>query len=168
MSGLFTCTFFAPGTPRPKGNLSVVPIGRPHIVAGGRRAWEFRHLAVKEDPKRDKLLRPWMRAIQIAARPHCPKVPMGGPVEVCVTFFFAKPGNPICTGWPIGREGDVDKYQRAVGDALEQCGMFANDKQIVHWNSWKRFGQPGAQITVRALEPEPEQLELAPRRGGKP
>jgi Holliday junction resolvase RusA-like endonuclease len=166
--GTEVCSFFAPGIPRPKGNLSAVPIGKPHMVAGGRRAWEFRHLAVKEDPKRDKLLRPWMRAVQAAALQHRPSTPLTGPVEVRVVFYFEKPKKPTCAGWPLGREGDVDKYQRAIGDALEQVGMFKNDKQICRWVAEKRFGEPGAQITVLALEAEPEQLELAARRDEQP
>ena len=165
---MFTCTFTASGTPRPKGNLSAVPIGKPHIVAGGRRAWEFRHLAVKEDPKRDKLLKPWMRAVQAAALQHRPSTPLTGPVEVRVVFYFERPKKPACAGWPLGREGDVDKYQRAIGDSLEQVGMLKNDKQIVRWVAEKRFGTPGATVTVRALEPEPEQLQLAAPAAEKP
>jgi Holliday junction resolvase RusA-like endonuclease len=160
---VFTCTFTASGIPRPKGNL----VG---IRAGNR-------CLVTEAAKHSKLLKPWMAELRRAALPHLRGEPLTGPLEVEVEFRFPRPANPICAGYPLGTEADVDKLQRAVGDALQHTvrkgrlvfpGLWRDDKTIVRWVASKVFGEPGAQITVRALEPEPEQLQLAAPAAGKP
>jgi len=148
-------TFTAIGIPRPKGNLVGIRVGN--------------RCAVTEAAKHSKLLKPWMAELRRAAFPHLRGEPMTGPLEVDVEFRFPRPANPICESHPLGTEADVDKLQRAVGDALQRtirkgrlvfAGLWKDDKQIVTWIARKRFGSPGATITVRPLGPEPEQLNM--------
>jgi len=175
--GTEICSFFAPGIPRPKGNMIGMEMGK------GRN----RKIITIEKPVHAKKLKPWTESIRRAAAPHMPSTPLLGPVEVGVVFYFPKPGNPKNGNLPVGSEADVDKLLRALGDAGQETwekikkhgvvvgkrlvfrGIWKDDKQVVTWlDPQKRFGEPGAQITVRALEPEPEQLKLEVESGRAP
>ncbi|MFB9777298.1 RusA family crossover junction endodeoxyribonuclease [Brevibacterium otitidis] len=50
---------------------------------------------------------------------------------------------------------DLDKLQRAIGDALEQAGVIVDDAGIVEWHARKDWtfedGQPGAFISVERI-----------------
>ena len=52
-------------------------------------------------------------------------------------------------------QGDLDKLQRCVGDAMEQSGVLTNDSRIIHWIATKRYAhpdeQPGAHIHITQI-----------------
>ena len=50
---------------------------------------------------------------------------------------------------------DLDKLQRAVGDALSiNAGLIKDDAQIIEWHARKEYGdQGGVVIQVEFLEP---------------
>lgn len=79
-----------------------------------------------------------------------------GPVIVEVTFYLPRAKNAKKKLFPDTRP-DLDKLQRAVGDALSGIA-YVDDSRIVDWHPRKRFadqwghGRPGAAITVRAAE----------------
>ncbi|MEY8565172.1 RusA family crossover junction endodeoxyribonuclease [Corynebacteriaceae bacterium 7-707] len=130
--------FFVPGTPRPQGS-------KRH-VGGGRMVEQSKHLPA------------WRQALIVAARFAHHGDPITGPVTVRAEFVFPRPKSlkdrpaPPHTSAP-----DTDKLQRAVGDALEQAGVIANDSQITTWFPHKRRARPGedpgAHITVTEGEP---------------
>lgn len=84
-----------------------------------------------------------------------------GPIEVRVRFYFERPksqmrpnGDPRpdapahCT-----RRIDVDKLQRAIGDALTDS-IIEDDSLIIQWNAGKEWADTrsaGAFIEVRSL-----------------
>lgn len=86
-----------------------------------------------------------------------------GPVEVVATFVYARPRSHYGTGKNAGKvkpgapmwktsAADLDKLQRAVGDALTQAGVLRDDALIVHWSARKIWGASGfVQLTVRGL-----------------
>jgi Holliday junction resolvase RusA-like endonuclease len=69
--------------------------------------------------------------------------PVAGPVAVAATFYFDRPANPINVDYPLGYEGDLDKLQRNLGDALQRSRVIADDRQITDWVARKRFTSAG-------------------------
>lgn len=82
-------------------------------------------------------------------------------VKVHARFYFPRPKSHYRTGKnahelkpnaPLycSTVPDLDKLQRAIGDALKGV-LLRDDSLIVHWDSSKFYGSPArAQITVEA------------------
>ena len=61
-------------------------------------------------------------------------------------------------GWSLpalpdpATDGDLDKFARNVGDALQDTRVIVDDSQIVHWSAWKAWtpegGVSGIQLDV--------------------
>ncbi len=74
-------------------------------------------------------------------------------VVVVARFFLRPPGRAnfgdICSVKP-----DLDKLQRAIGDALEDAGIVSNDSRIVGWPACpaKIYGDPRTEISVMTLK----------------
>lgn len=79
------------------------------------------------------------------------------PVAVRATFFFQRPRSHYRTGKNshLLKDGysmyktstpDLDKLQRALGDALAQSGLLADDNLIVQWDTRKMWGDRHATI----------------------
>jgi hypothetical protein len=92
--------------------------------------------------------------------PVVPWVPWSGPVAVRLLVWLPRPATGIgaTSAWPdYLRAGDLDKYERNVGDALTDTQVIADDGQVVHWDAWKMWADPsggrhqGVQIDVTAL-----------------
>jgi hypothetical protein len=86
-------------------------------------------------------------------------IPYTGAVSVSAVFsFWPEVGwESHSGGWPDAADiGDLDKLCRNLGDALEQSGLLANDRSIVHWDAWKRWcpeGEgPGVAVLVEAVK----------------
>jgi hypothetical protein len=133
-----------PETARPKGSLK--PRGY-RVVRGKRQPI----LAEQVEGSTDFLIRAAL-AIQEAIRVHevreddsAPRwylpewAPVTGPVEVHALFVFERPADPINVDYPLGYEGDLDKLQRNLGDALQRSRVIADDRQITDWVAQKRF-----------------------------
>lgn len=98
-------------------------------------------------------LRPWRAAVVAAFAPGgVPLVVFPAGVSVTLVVAVSKPKRTKLGPWPIGHgTGDVDKYQRAVGDALTTAGVIGDDSRILRWDASKVFavaGGVGAWITV--------------------
>lgn len=67
------------------------------------------------------------------------RAPYEGPVKVQLRVFIARPARGEYAN-PVGpNHGDTDKFQRAVGDALEAGGVIKNDSQIIRWDAAKCY-----------------------------
>ena len=64
--------------------------------------------------------------------------PLEGPLEVEIDLYP-----------PDRRRRDVDNTQKALLDALEHGGLFLDDSQVVHLNTWKREPIEGGKSFVR-------------------
>lgn len=126
--------FFAPGTPRPQGS-------KRH-VGNGRYIEASRHLTT------------WRYAlITTAKRAHNHRPPITEPVRVTTEFVMPRPkrlrGKPTP---PHTARPDIDKLQRAVGDALTQADIITDDSHITHWTAHKRYANDneteGVHITI--------------------
>lgn len=98
----------------------------------------------------------WRTAVANAARTaHQGRPTIDGPVAVAMTVYVQRPKTTRFKTYPAGPK-DLDKQQRAVGDALTASGVIKDDARIVHWDAWKRWATPetppGALITITELE----------------
>ena len=128
--------FFVPGHPRTQGSKRKLRNGG-FIEAG-------------------KYFPEWRKAVIEEAKKAAP-VTITGAVVVGAEFVFPrpqrlkrKPTTPLVSG------GDVDKLQRAIGDALTIAEAIEDDRFIVEWDRpRKRYaeeGEPtGAHITITPL-----------------
>lgn len=125
---MISYTFFVPGIPRPQGSKTPTRGGGMRESSPGLPAWR--------------------QAVKLAARRAA-----GGelariePIRtaVLVDGTFIVPG--LATDPP-----DTDKLQRAIGDALTDAGVLADDSLITDWKAKKRQGvNPGAHIYIEVL-----------------
>lgn len=107
------------------------------------------------------------------------------PVLIRAAFYFKRPQNHYRTGkhshllrdsaiaYPIGRgSGDLDKHQRALGDALVDAGVLHDDSLIAKWITEKRWADPGellehpgAVVHIDHLQPGlPPRISLTPTK----
>jgi len=145
MTVLLVCTIL--GTPQQQGSKRSLGPGRPSI---------------EDNPK----LRPWradaIAALEAAARTQRGTVtPILDPVHVDVSFVYARPKGHYRTGRnaamlrdsaPLFKASapDLDKLQRALGDALTQAGIVRDDALIVEWSARKLWGTtPHVELTIR-------------------
>lgn len=99
-----------------------------------------------------KKLPGWRKAVIAAAQDAAGPgwEPLDGPLTVHLHVFLARPKTTKYPGVPAGTP-DLDKLQRAVGDALTLAGAISDDARIVSWHAHKRWAvgcEPGARITV--------------------
>lgn len=92
----------------------------------------------------------WRRAIIDAAQHAHQGEPLDGPLTVVLEIRLPNLKRPR---WRKPATGlDLDKLQRAVGDALEKSGVITNDARICRWEAEKHYakdGLPGATITIK-------------------
>lgn len=122
---------FIPGKPRPKGSLKP----QIHRRGNGKMAVTLHDDAASEAWK--LTMTRWILDRSVTFEGYG----FGGPVAVEAVFYFVKtigvngevwPSHD--TPWPMADDiGDTDKLQRNLGDALEQSGLIANDRNIVRW-----------------------------------
>lgn len=103
----------------------------------------------------DKTLPVWRAAViaaaKLAAGPGW--VPIDKAVSVKGEIRIRKPKTTKFDTHPAGPK-DLDKMQRAIGDALESARILTNDARIVHWDISKVWALdvPGIDITITELE----------------
>lgn len=118
------------------------PQGSKRHVGGGRMV------------EMSKKLPAWRKTVTQEARKHAPKQPLDEPVSVQAVFWVPKPHKPRFNVPAV--PSDLDKYQRAIGDALEAAGVLKNDARIVEWSAAKLYADtnnpPGAHITITTKE----------------
>lgn len=141
---------------------------------GSKRAWVNKHTgrAQMREQTHDKI-QLWRQDVKAAATDHIAAspddwAPLEGPLSVDVTFRFPRPKSHHRTGknahllrdrapaYPCTRSvGDLDKCLRSTWDALVTAGLFGDDSQVVHTNTWQVYTAPGelpgARITVTPL-----------------
>ena len=142
MTQLLSCT--VPGTPQAQGSKRSLGLGRPFIETN-------KHLA------------PW-RADAIASlrAEWGSEGPYLDAVKVSAVFVYQRPKSHYRTGRnahllrddaPIFKTSapDLDKLQRALGDALTQAGVLRDDALIVQWGRVSKIWglTPETRLSVR-------------------
>ena len=126
---------YVPGQPQRQGSTAHVGGGKVVNATRGLPRWRKQVLA------------------EARAAYGAPLPEIRGPVMVAMRFDFVPPGRPVHPDYPMGREGDLDKLERAAHDALggsKLKGVFKDDRQVVLNLSAKRFvsGTPGMRLWV--------------------
>lgn len=140
-------SFFVPGEPITEGSVRTFTSGQRVVVTHDRGSeldrWRLRVA----------------RAAEAAARKAGWEPRHDGPVAVTAIFLLPRPKSvPKSRQWPHVKP-DLDKLQRAIGDALspyKRPGVLRDDSRIVEWRASKHYaGDPrmvGAAITVSTVD----------------
>lgn len=116
---------------------------------GSKRAFVVNGRAVLTE--NSAKVKPWREAVVNAAIDAMNgREPLTGPVEVTVTFRLPKP-KTVNRDLPAVRP-DIDKLVRATHDALTTARVYRDDGQVCDMHVRKRYGIPGADITVRVID----------------
>ena len=121
-----------------------------------------RHIGGGRMIEMSKKLPAWRKAVidaaQSAAGPEWER--MRPPLRANLHVFLPRPGRSKFGG-PWGPP-DLDKLQRAIGDALEQAGIITDDAGIVEWHARKDWtlddDRPGAVISIERIPNRVEPL----------
>ncbi len=139
---------FIPGRPRTKGSLKAI------MPRGSRRP------VLVEDHAHSKPWRMLVKRTQWQQMPHLRLAdPYAGPVRVELGFYFAQTGPAAQRlNWPtlnagVNANGDLDKLERNVLDALQDARLLADDCLVVGMSSFKAWAlaQAGLSLRVEAL-----------------
>lgn len=118
-------TFVVLGQPVPQGSMK--------HVGGGR--------IVSKSPK----LKEWREKIAQVVREQAGEPAHPDPVSVTVIFSFNKP-KTVTRKLPTVPP-DLDKLQRAIGDALSiDVKYLQDDAQIIEWHAQKVYGTPAGVV----------------------
>lgn len=131
---------WVPGEPATKGSLkAILPPGRKRPI-------------LVEDNVHSK---PWRRLVAQVAAAHLPAgfVACDGPVEI-VHHFIIAPHASSTWSVPAGHhDGDLDKLQRCVWDALTDAQVWTDDSRVCKSTATKRFGNaPGVWLAVSRMD----------------
>ena len=124
-----------------------------------------RHVGEGRMVESSKRVKPWRRQVAAAYVDHDFGDVLIGPLTLTVYFYLPRPKAHYGTGRNAGAlkpsapaehltMPDLDKLQRAVGDALTRLA-WRDDSQIVAWHAYKHYATTdhpvGAQITIQEL-----------------
>lgn len=140
--------FTVRGTPTAQGSVRAFVRGNRAVVVG------------VSGPLSD-----WRHAIATEARAAMGDTPvLTGPVVVSALFTFSRPPSHLRRDGTVKPAApryprlDLDKLERACGDAISGGVVIADDSQIVAWHAHKAWddeqrGWQGVEIRVREDEP---------------
>lgn len=149
------CSFTVLGDAKPQG--STTTFTRQVRDGSGRTVYK----PVITHSNRESLMQ-WRHDIRTAVQlqaPHLQQALLRGPIAVRVRFELTKPPSVKRRRFPIVAP-DLDKLQRAVGDALEHTVLHC-DSQIVHWDVWKVYTDGRAQAAIDIWQPDEDAVPVA-------
>jgi crossover junction endodeoxyribonuclease RusA len=114
---------FVPGKPVQQGSM----IPRLIWVGGKPKATMHSHASAE--------LKAWRKVIALAVK-NLRHEQIGPYVDVMAIFHMPKPKTTKYPEYPAGTP-DLDKLQRALGDALTESGIVQDDARIVRWHVMK-------------------------------
>jgi Holliday junction resolvase RusA-like endonuclease len=144
-----TLTFFASGIPK----------GQPRPRAFARKFGDKWQARVYDAGTAEN----WKSQIALAVKPHLPPQPLAGPISLTATFNMPRPKGhtrkdgslkPDAPGYHIIKP-DSDNLEKALMDALTQCGVWGDDSQVCVKSIRKVYGvngHTGAAVTIHQLE----------------
>lgn len=139
------------GTSEPEPLLCFLIHGHP-ATQGSKKAFKRgkKIVLVEMDPK----LPEWRAAVTKAAKDAAGPdwKPWDGPVSVRGIIRLPAPRKSKFGEWPAGPP-DLDKLQRAIGDALTNSKVITDDARIVHWDIRKTWAEnnTGATLTITEM-----------------
>ena len=135
-------SFFVPGEPITEGSTRAFASGQRVVVTHDR------------GPELDQWRLRVARAAKAAAEAAYWEPRYDGPVEVWTEFRLPRPKSVPKSRKHAQTKPDLDKLQRAIGDALspyKRPGVIRDDSRIVEWHAIKRYADDAhpAGATVR-------------------
>lgn len=103
----------------------------------------------------------WKSLIAMAARGHCPKIPLAGPLCVDIDLYFPRPQRLLRAKDPEGAirhtaKPDRDNLDKAALDCLTQLGFWGDDAQVCDGRVRKfyasKHGPAGARIEIQQIQ----------------
>ena len=140
-------SFFVPGEPITEGSTRAFASGQ-RVVVTHDRGRELDQWRIKV-----------AHAAERAARKAGWEPRYDGPVEVATAFLLPRPKSAKGRVFPHVKP-DLDKLQRAVGDALapyKRPGVLRDDSRIVAWRASKDYAdgyKPGVLVYVSRVDEE--------------
>jgi crossover junction endodeoxyribonuclease RusA len=126
------------------------------IVAHGNPAAQGskKHVGNGRMVEMSKKLPGWRQEVQFAARLAAGPawLPINAAVSITGEIRLRKPNTTKYPDAPAGAP-DLDKLQRAIGDALTLSRVITDDARITHWNIRKVWAEnvPGMDITIQEI-----------------
>jgi Holliday junction resolvase RusA-like endonuclease len=146
-------SFYARGTPQPKGSVVVQHQHGRLLPDGGCSCKQWPR------PQSSAKLEEWDRLVATQARNAIRgKLPFDGAVRVSMTFYFDRPKRHTKAQrrnrYVIGKP-DADKLARAVFDSMTKAAVWRDDAQamlVAEKLYTDGLEKPGALVIVEALE----------------
>lgn len=112
----------------------------------------MRHVGKGRMISMSKKLPGWRKAVIAAAKEAHGEdwEPLDGALAVYLDVYLLRPKTTRFKDYPAGTP-DLDKLQRAIGDALTLAGTIRDDARIVTWRANKHWAigrEPGASISI--------------------
>ena len=123
-------SFFVPGEPITEGSTKAFASGQRVVVTHDR------------GPELDAWRIKVAHAAEAAAQAAYWETRYDGPVAVTATFLLPRPKSAPKSRKHAQMKPDLDKLQRAIGDALapyKRPGVLRDDSRIVAWSAVKRY-----------------------------
>jgi len=137
--------FSVPGQPVPQGSMAAITRGGRAVLVHSKRK--------RADGSKAMTVPQWRTIVGSHARIAMKgRKLLDGPVSVSAVFYLARPKRPRCE--LPDTKPDLDKLQRALGDALEGT-VLQQDSRIVHWDSrkvWADGAGPRVKVWIREAE----------------
>lgn len=119
-----------------------------HAAAQG----SMKHVGAGRMVSMSKRLAGWRKTVVKAAQAVTGDdwEPLDGPLGVRLDIYLPRPKKTKFPDFPAGTP-DLDKLQRAIGDALTTAGTIRDDARIVSWHAHKHWAvgcPPSAEITI--------------------
>lgn len=90
----------------------------------------------------------WERLVAYAAKPYAPRVLIGGPVHVMLTFYLPRPPSVTSEKRALPCvKPDLDKLARAAFDAITGV-IWCDDGQVTSCSLWKFYVDDAAKCGV--------------------
>ena len=76
-------------------------------------------------------IKQWMKAFELALKPHAPDLPYSGPLELSIYFGFPLIKSDKGKSAPMATKPDFDNLAKAVCDSLTRTNFWHDDSQVV-------------------------------------
>lgn len=129
--------FFVKGRPVQQGSKDIGPHGQLREAAPGLKAWRGR-----------------VKLAAMKARIAAGHATFTSATRVDVVFFVPRPVDPRDPDYPTGPP-DLDKYARAIGDALTQAGVYRDDSLTVEIHAYKLWARGEVEGALVHVSDEP-------------
>lgn len=98
----------------------------------------------------------WRQAVAWTLRTQYRGEPLDEPIAVHAVFRLQRP-KTVKREYPT-TPPDLDKLQRAIGDAITESGIVKDDSRIIEWRTVKRYVEwetaPGVAIYIYTMAEE--------------